>query len=312
MDIAILNLIPHGRLGDKLLNIIGFYIICKYLKLKPNITTFYTNIENINWDYYDKNLFNFSDEFILNNTNDIKILFNVPYCPIKVYNFLIKNKINVSFEQISKDFIYYGKEIIKPSHIIINKIPHGLNKVYGIHLRKSDRINNNDDSRLSTLEKELPLIIENLLKDVINIINSEINPKFLIVSEDNNWKMCISEKILNYAKENNKTIELIKLDYKNDNNYINYESVLDFFCLSKCKEILMGVKSTSFSYTASIIGESNKIRNYCNDFYNYENLYFNAFSSVIKINNNDFNYNVNYHTKITDWIPDIDAYLINN
>lgn len=309
MDIAILNLIPHGRLGDRFLNIIGFYIICKYLNLKPNITSFYTHIENMNWDYYDKNLFNFSNEFILNNTNNIKYCFSIPYSPIKVYNFLINNNINVSFEQISKDFIYYGKMIIKPSQIISNKIPKNLNEVYGIHLRKSDRVNNGDDSRLSTLENELPIIIDNLLKDVITIINTEINPKFLIMSEDNDWKIYISQKILNYANENNKKIELIKLDYTNENNYINYESILDFFCLSKCKEILMGVKSTSFSYAAGILG-NNKIRNYCNNFHNYENLYFNAFSSVIRINNNDFNYDVKYHTKITDWVDNVNVYLL--
>jgi len=310
MDIAVVNLSPYGRLGDRFLHTIGFYIICKYLNLKPNITTFYTNIHSMNWDYYDKNLFNFSDEFILNNTNNIKYCFSIPCSPIKVYNFLINNNINVSFEQISKDYIYYGKRIIKPSQIIIDKIPDGLNEVYGIHLRKSDIINNNNVvNHFLTLENELSIIIDNLLKDVINIINTEINPKFLIMSEDNDWKMHISQKILNYANENNKKIELIKLDYTNENNYINYESVLDFFCLSKCKEILMGVKSTSFSYAASIIG-NNKIRNYYNNFQNYENLFLNVFSSVIRINNNNFNYDVKYHIKISDWVENINVYLL--
>ena len=158
-------------------------------------------------------------------------------------------------------------------------------------------------------ENEFLIIIENLLKDVMNIIDTEINPKFLIMSEDNDWKMHISQKILNYANENNKKIELIKLDYTNENNYINYESVLDFYCLSKCKEILMGAKTTCFTYAASILG-NNKIRTYCNNFENYENLYFNTFSSVIKINNNDLNYDVKYHTKIIDEVSNINVYLL--
>lgn len=311
MDIATLNLCPGGRLGDRFLHILGFYIICKYLNLRPNISTFFTNID-INWSYYDKNLYKFSDDFILTNTNDTKYCFTVPNAPIKVYDFLIKNNINVSFEQISNDYIHYGKEIFKPSQIIIDKIPDGLNDVYGIHLRKSDKIvyNRTRSYIEAPTEQEFQIIMDDLLKDVMNIIDTENNPKFLIVSEDNDWKMHISQKILNYANENNKKIELVKLDYTNENNYINYESILDFFCLSKCKEILMGNKSTGFSYAPSIIGGKNKIRTYCNNIENTKKIYYNSMSSIIKFNNENFNYDINYHREVLEEFTNIDVYLI--
>lgn len=56
----------------------------------------------------------------------------------------------------------------------------------------------------------------------------------------------IHDNIINISKNNNKIIKIIELDYNNENNYSNYIGVLDMFCLSKCKEILQGVKYSTF------------------------------------------------------------------
>ena len=45
----------------------------------------------------------------------------------------------ISFEEISNDFINQARKIIKPSDIILSKIPENIENAYGIHLRKSDR-----------------------------------------------------------------------------------------------------------------------------------------------------------------------------
>lgn len=298
-------LVLFSRLGDRLISILGFYVLSKYLNFKTNIATFITNVKPNFDDKYDINLFNFSNHLIFNNDFDLIFRYKEPpsFSPIKVFNFLKKNGINISFEQLSNDYVKYAKQIFKPSPVILNNIPQGLEDVYGIHLRKSDRINDSDDYRHTTLNKEFPLIIENMLNDVKRIIDTESNPKFLIVSEDNEWKLEISNIILEYANKNNKQIELVNINYEIGIYYFNYEAVLDFFCLSRCKEILMGVKYSSFSIMAAIIG-NNKLRNYFNyDKENYDNCLIHCFSSMIEINNNK-NFDVDYHTRITNHIQD--------
>lgn len=298
-------LVLFSRLGDRLISILGFYVLSKYLNFKTNIATFITNVKPNFDDKYDINLFNFSNHLIFNNDFDLIFRYKEPpsFSPIKVFNFLKKNGINISFEQLSNDYVKYAKQIFKPSPAILYNIPQGLEDVYGIHLRKSDRINDSDDYRHTTLNKEFPLIIENMLNDVKRIIDTESNPKFLIVSEDNEWKLEISNIILEYANKNNKQIELVNINYEIGIYYFNYEAVLDFFCLSRCKEILMGVKYSSFSIMAAIIG-NNKLRNYFNyDKENYDNCLIHCFSSMIEINNNK-NFDVDYHTRITNHIQD--------
>lgn len=297
MHKAILEL--FSRLGDRLISILGFYVLSKYLNFKANIATFITNVNPSFDDKYDINLFNFGNDLIFANDFNLIFRYKEPpaFSPIKVYNFLKKHGLNISFEQLSNDYVKCAKEIFKPSHVILNNIPQGLEDVYGIHLRKSD------DYRHTTLNKEFPLIIENMLNDVKRIIDTESNPKFLIVSEDNEWKLEISNIILEYANKNNKRIELVNINYEIGIYYFNYEAVLDFFCLTRCKEILMGVKYSSFSIMAAIIG-NNKLRNYFNyDKENYDNCLIHCFSSMIEINNNK-NFDVEYHTRITNHIQD--------
>jgi hypothetical protein len=55
------NIILNNGLGDKFLDLIGFYVICKYLNYNPNIT--FNNSSNFAWgnNNYDLKLFNLKD-----------------------------------------------------------------------------------------------------------------------------------------------------------------------------------------------------------------------------------------------------------
>jgi len=152
------------------------------------------------------------------------------------------------------------------------------------------------DMRHENNTSEFEIIINKLLDDVNNIIITEEEPTFLIVSEDNNWKQEIQNCIINISK--NKQIKIINIDYDNNDNYSNYNSVLDMFCLSKCKEILQGVKYSSFSILASLLG-NNKLRNYSKYTDSYEICLIHSWSSSIEINNNK-NFDIEHHKKITN------------
>jgi len=293
-------------LGDKLLDLIGFFVLCKYLNYKPNVT--FNNNSNFAWgnNNYDIRLFNFNEitisddkcNFYVNSYNPSSSL-----CPYKVYEFIKQFLHEITFEMISNDFVEYSKKIIKPSEIILPKIPNNIEKAYGIHLRKSDKLNNIGDITHENTINEFEIITNKLLDDVKNIIISEEEPTFLIVSEDNNWKVEIINLINNIS---NKQIKILDIDYDNKNNYCNYNSVLDMFCLSKCKEILQGVKYSTFSILASLLG-NNKIRNYSKYTDSYEVCLIHSWSSVIEINNNNKVFDIELNKKVLSRVVNIET-----
>jgi len=291
-------------LGDKLLDLIGFSVLCKYLNYKPNII--FCNNGNFAWgnNNYDIRLFNFNEITIADDSCDFYVYSVNPsasLCPYKVYEFIKQFLDEITFEQISNDFVEYSKKIIQPSEIILSKIPNNIEKAYGIHLRKSDKCNNAGDIRHENKINEFEIITNKLLDDVENIIISEEEPTFLIVSEDNNWKLEIINIINNMS---NKQINILDIDY-DDNNYCNYNSVLDMFCLSKCKEILQGVKYSTFSMLSSLLG-NNKIRNYSKYTDSYELCLIHIWSSAIEINNNK-NFDIELHKKIANGVITIET-----
>ena len=214
------NITLSNGLGDKLLDLIGFFIICKYLNYKPNIT--FCNNGKFAWgnNNYDIRLFNFNEITISDDTCDFYVQSPNPsssLCPYKVYNFIKNFFPEISFEQISNDFVVYSKKIIKPSEIILSKIPNDIENAYGIHLRKSDKVNNRGNLMHENSINEFEIIKNKLLDDVRNIIINNNKAKFLIVSEDNNWKIEITNRIMDISKKNNKNITIVDIDYTNEN-----------------------------------------------------------------------------------------------
>jgi len=304
----IVNINLLNGLGDKLLDLIGFFILCKYLNYKPNIT--FNNDGNFAWgnNNYDMRLFNFNDIIISNNKYDFYVNSPNPsssLCPYKVYEFIKHFLPEITFEQISNDFVIYSKKIISPSEIILSNIPNGIENAYGIHLRKTDKVNNYGDIRHENLTDEFEIITNKLLEDVKNIIINETDVKFVIVSEDTNWKLEITNIINNISHYTNKHITILDIVYDNKNNYSNYNSVLDMFCLSKCKTILQGVKYSTFSILASILG-NNKIRNYSNHLNSYNCCLIHSWNSVVEINDNK-NFNIDLHKQITNNVININT-----
>lgn len=292
MNRASINLV--NGLGDKLLDLIGFYVLCKYMNYCPYI--YFSNNGNFAWgtNNYDLRLFNFQNIQITNtfpSSSSCDYHVNSPnpsssLSPYKVYVFLKQFIPDISFEQISNDFVTCSKQIIQPSEIITSKIPNNIQNAYGIHLRKSDKLRTDGggDIRHENTGSEFEIITNKLLDDVTCIITSEDEPAFVIVSEDEQWKLEISNIILDIAKNKNRSVQILQIDYTNEHNCCNLKSVLDMFCLSRCKEVLQGVKYSTFSILASLLGNG-KLRNYSNHTSTYDSCLIHSWSSVIYLNN---------------------------
>jgi len=297
----------NNGLGDKLLDAIGFYVICKFLNYNANINLNY-HIENYQWgsNFYDPKLFIFNDIILTGNPSNYYI--HSPHassslCPYKVYEFLKQILPKITFKQVSDLFKLSAKKIIQPSDIIASKIPSGAENAYGIHLRKSDKVNNEGDSRHENSIDEFNIITKKLLLNIEEIILNEDEPKFIVVSEDNNWKIEITNKINTIALNHNKCIKILEIDYTNENNYQNFNSVLDMFCLSKCKTILQGVKYSTFSMLSAILGNY-KLINYSYHLPNDNICLVYYWNSVLEINNN-LNYDIEFHKKLTSSVINI-------
>lgn len=296
-------------LGDKMLDIIGCCVLTKYLNYKPHVT--FRNDMQFAWgvNSYDMRLFEFNGvtlsdakcDFFVDSPNPSSSL-----CPYKVYEFLSRFFPDLTFEQVSNEFVEASKQIIKPSELISSKIPKNIERAYGIHLRKTDKVTNWCDIRHENPIHEFNIIINNLLEDVHKIIVAEEEPAFLLVSEDTTWRQEIINIMLNISSKCNKPIQIIEVDYANEHNYCNYSSVLDMFCLSRCKEILQGVKYSTFSILASLLG-SNKLRNYAHHTKSYDICLIHSWSSVVDINNNKPNLDMELHKKVTASVTSINT-----
>ena len=270
---------PINGLGDKIINVLGAAVYSHYknfdLKIFLNEGILFYKFGSSN--FYDLSLFNFNSINVYNNESEYKnenagvlenamqfinpdaIVSITPYC---VYQKLKSENISLSFQEVSELFIKIAKNV-QPSELISNYIPSNIEKAYGIHLRKSDKIKENPDIRHEMSPSENAILMDKLLTTINDIIEVEEVPVFYVTSEDNDHKKQFSESIINIAKSKSKQVIILETDPENIPENVksicNYSSVLDLFCLSKCKTIIQGTRYSAFSVIAALIGNQNII-----------------------------------------------------
>jgi hypothetical protein len=250
--------------------------MCKYIHKIPGVG-FNRYVKNYVWgtNFYDTSLFSFGGGLVLDPV-DYEYTVTSPNASISLSPYFMFNYLKqlggLTLQEISESY----RGLVKPSPQIVEMIPVETRGAYGIHLRKSDKIVTTakvSDLRNENSLDEFYIIMNALMSDVKDIVSKEPGAIFLLVSEDTLWKFEIMEMISKFGD-----VKFIKLNYTTNQNT---DSVLDLFALSQCKEILQGVKYSTFSMTAAIIGNC-KLRNYAR-FVNGTNL-VNAWNSVIEIN----------------------------
>lgn len=283
MDNEILFETSDTGLGDTMLSIIGFIILCEMMDDTPIIK--FNNKKIIcEWgsNEYDINNFIFDFDFIHFNKNKTyhrKIMnqTSITFSPLKLYN-LLKHKHNINYIDFSNKYKIIASKI-KPSKQIEEYIPN-LNDVYGIHLRRTDKIKLNREIEHENTIDEFNCIIYYLINDIIELLNNDNETKLLIVGEDKEWNLEFKTMI---QSKYNKDINFVNILYPE--NYINegFNVVLDMFCLSRCKKIYQGVKWTTFSSLSALIGNVD-IVNYYYKLPEQESNFIYTWKSVLNIN----------------------------
>jgi hypothetical protein len=242
-------------LGDRLLDIVGFSIICKYLNYSPHLQI---NKAVSHWNAYDERLIVFNEIGNEECTYHMRAsASSASSSPYMVYSFIRQYIPDLTFAEITDAYSVLAKQTISPANMILERIPAGIENAHGIHLRKSDKVAEYRCSHVCTLS-EFEIITSEILKAVAEIIRNEENPTFLVVSEDAAWKSEFQQKIRDLAA---KPVQILDPDYSESDDYANFASILDLFCLSRCKSIHQGAKYSSFSMIAALLG-SGKFVNY--------------------------------------------------
>ena len=279
-------------LGDKLLDVVGVHVLCYYLDYNPKIQFNKSHIEHFDWgtNQYDLRLFEPMVAFSDTTTSECQYTITAPnasssLCPFKVYQYLYDQGIPVTFDEINQKYRELAKTLVRPEPPIEDRLPPVLENAYGIHLRKSDKIKSQGcDIRHENRADEFGIIIQNLLDDITLFIGQDPDATFLVVSEDKAWKKTIEEYIDGIDdRQPGDPGRCVVLDYSNPHEYANFESVLDMFALSRCKTIIQGVKYSSYSILAALIGQG-KLVNYSPKLESNTECLIYSWNSAVEIN----------------------------
>jgi hypothetical protein len=278
MNNTTLVLKAANGIGDKIINLLGAAVYCYYKKfeLKTSFNEILSFYAFGSYNCYDLSLFNFINMCVYDKSQDVNhfddgktFRFHNPDIITSITPYAIYQKLknegfdNITFLEVSNMFIKFAKNI-QPSDYISKYIPVGIENAYGIHLRKSDKVLDSPDVRHETSYDEHSTLLSKLKIFIEDVIEKEDNPKFFIASEDNENKKQFVDLINNKATSLNKVVKILNIEENIPENITskhNFNTVLDLFCLSKCKSIVQGIKYSGFSVVASLIGNE-KIINF--------------------------------------------------
>ena len=232
-------------LGDRLLDSIGYAVVCKRQGKSPTL----------NW-CRDMSAFNSSQGRTMYSPD----LFDFPFETTCVSNFMrgihsgyslnpygVADMLGIDVDaELIKDYVDIATRI-RPAPSL--DMPLDLADVIGVHLRKSDKISDKAIATHITID-ELANIITRVKNHIL--ANYDQGQRFFVCSEDSKHR----GEFVGFLISNGFVVV--------ESGDTTRSDVVDFFYLSRCREILQGIKYSTFSMTAAIIGQIPLI-NFAND-----------------------------------------------
>jgi hypothetical protein len=285
-------------LGDRLIDYVGLATIAHlhnsqlelYITLKDKNRNYNFDLINIpNTKIIIENSYNVKAKDSIKN-GEIFINYNSNENPKTLTsNAIIKlkknfNLKNISFEKINETY----KSIFQNITTKLNYKEY--NDYIGIHLRTGDKINNNLNIPWFMTQKQYDKLIDVL---IYYIINNKFE-KFVIFGESNKD----IDNFINRVKEIHNDIIIINGSKMHTGKNA---PIQDLFSLSSTKKIVQGINYSTFSMSASLLGDKELINfsKIC-DLYKSMKWHFDNFNNIIDLNfnpndiqNNEFFNNLN-------------------
>lgn len=239
--------------GDIVLDLIG---ITSWIAVDPSLHVFFVmnNTRKPADRVYDLSLFSFDEKMItlmdshlgnLKEGSGIKTIKGKPGCSLHP-----RNIAKITGKDVDTLIDIYRARSCKllPSTLIANSIPRGISGAIGLHLRKSDKLEERDMWHGTTLEEFDNIVF--MLKEYVKDEIAEGNTTFFVCSEDNAWKQQFTEWLTSIGGSLVEPQAIhVALASKR-----GWAPVLDFFALSRCRKIVQGIGYSTFSMAASLVG----------------------------------------------------------
>ena len=242
-------------IGDRILDIIGSMLLAECTKKQTNHVWHSNNVvmqredKIIKRNYHiDDFKFHFgtlgqvnSDKRFPKGSNIVPIHYTdsgLSFSPLYLCASL--NKPLSQYMHMCACFSRLAQTSIKPSEDIKAILPTNLDNTIGIHLRRSDKINKRPILTHEMNISEYEELINSLL---VQATKTEYQQSFLIISDDPPFINLFKSRLQN-----------LKPDAQFVNMPENASDVVDFFALTMCKCIYQGIKYSTFSILAAMIG----------------------------------------------------------
>jgi hypothetical protein len=264
-------------LGDRLLDLFGFATFADIVGYEEVFFGF--GRQNKSWDY-DPSLFSpFQRLQIVENIPDGCCRMIAPYgCalhPYKIKKYVRShhpNKMNdVSVESMKNRYLMYARSF-KAGCLVLNHMPQGIGDCVGIHLRKSDKIDDSN-SYYATLRTDFDIIVDRVKAFVIDLLARGQN-SFYLCSEDQAWKREFQDWLEGVGGRVTVNCE------SPGEKPRGFHAVLDFFCLSECKSIVQCINYSTFSMAAAMVG-GKPLHNFSEDVKSNKTHFFNWWQPLL-------------------------------
>ena len=248
--------------GDRILDTIGLSLLGQHGAFE-RLTHVFCDLES---RAYDPSLFAFPDEKVrITREQDVKAVGSKrtdiqpgsSLHPLKIQRFLISQGImGASLADLEEAFKARAAHL-RPCVDIQRLIPDEIAECNGVHLRKSDKIDVEDNEYHGTTSDDLRHIVAALKSEVSSLITRG-QSRFFVCSEDMAWKREFEDWLLGAGGV---SIRLGAADAVASSR-AGFDAVLDFFALSQCKRILQGIGYSTFSMAASLVHDV-PLTNFC-------------------------------------------------
>lgn len=245
------TLVTNG-LGDRIMDIIGLGAISRILYDAPVTVYWNTQHQHFAWGpaSYNTGLFVFDSHIILENYKGQPVSIHniypsVTFAPLPVWKWLGGGNNSISFDQLL-DYYKESGMSIQPSPSLALQIPKDMGEYIAIHLRRTDKLYADEGITHphATSTKEYDDIMRRMT-EYIELLIASREYNFFVLSDDAAYK----EEFITWLESKSVNVLSFPRTGVCDPDF----DIFEWFCMSRCKMILQGIKYSTFSMSASLI-----------------------------------------------------------
>ena len=254
----VLRLHVSSGLGDHLLDVVGLSVLCASTDCVMDAVW----EPDHRWGEYSIDLFDFPEGISSVSrfpadaaVHDLRVNTGLDLSPARmVADGRLPSDVDVA--EASARFVAAAGRTIRPGAGLVACIPPGLDRCVGVHLRCSDKIRPRGQGCYpwETSVEEHERILGRLLTWINGAASASPAPlSFFVCSEDDAFRArfegLVSASAPGARFVRAETSEPLRATP-------GAQAALDLFCLSRCRCVLQGIKHSTFSLVASVVGRT--------------------------------------------------------